>query len=277
MKLLSIFLFLCSIARVCAFAQTGAYERMFVFYCLLLDLEANGVNKKIVPDCPDCSNFNKFLQYIEQGKVQGDAPDITRETRPEVDDTARMLINKGHTGEYRSTLIHNSVKADRDIALMIDELSRFVEGTIDRLPREKDWIFEGLHKSIQRVKEHRLLGRADAYEKKVRQALEGLKDDEDKPLKDNKGNTLKVETQKVTYSLQPNPPQGHQSDYLRFSPAATLRSIQGTVSEEIYQRISNEIKSACVAASDDSHNRNIESAKKCSSAFCALKQLRNFS
>ncbi|EME81304.1 uncharacterized protein MYCFIDRAFT_198068 [Pseudocercospora fijiensis CIRAD86] len=121
-----------------AFSEPGAYERLFFYYAYLVDTQGGTKPaNKIATGCaklsgtrnPACS-FNEFIKYISPDNKA--ISDVTRNTAPNVDTTAHLLIEKGITGQYEAGRIRSDVpqgmRGATAVAFAMEGVSNFLQG-----------------------------------------------------------------------------------------------------------------------------------------------------
>lgn len=130
-------LLVATLGYVSAFAEPGAYERLWYYYTYLIDHSSNGgVATKYAVGCAKelgtggkpCS-FNQFIQYINADSEAKNF-DVTSENRPHVGNTARTLIDKGLTGAYNVKKIRPTLKT-ANVASLMSDINGFLEGKLD--------------------------------------------------------------------------------------------------------------------------------------------------
>lgn len=145
MKLLSLLLLavLLLVGKATAYSTTGAYERLWYYYAYLVDTDGGKTAAtKIAPGCSSFMNtkgrkpcsFNEFIEYIARIEKDAPKPDfkVTNDLAPDLEETAKLLQEKGLTGPYHNYRIRegiNNVNA-YGVAQVMESITGFLQGKL---------------------------------------------------------------------------------------------------------------------------------------------------
>lgn len=151
MKLLAlVFLIILALTgKAAAFAEAGAYERLWYYYAYLLD--TNGGTKKadkIAVDCyknlpknqkANACNFNQFIKHITTIDTNNPRTDfeVTKNLAPDVDATAKKLTDMALTGLYDVNKIYKGITGSgaAGTSALMNHLNNFVSGKLADAPQ----------------------------------------------------------------------------------------------------------------------------------------------
>lgn len=138
---------------------------MYFYYAYLIDGSKNGgTPAKIATGCASTmklgagrmGNFNQFVGFINN---LGRPVSVTNDAMPDIDRTAKALVDQRLTGEYDILKIMDL--KERSIPLLFQEVANFVKGNLDAASKSQ---LAGARTAIQRVSFYRKQANLDAMQ-----------------------------------------------------------------------------------------------------------------
>lgn len=153
-----------------AYSTPGAYERMWLYYSYLADVElGGGTAPMIAAGCPKsmgtggkpCS-FNQFVAYIERSSKPYS---LTNDKMPDVETMAQELEAKGYTRAYDITRVYPGLAKGSKFNTLFTKLGTYLSSSV-LFAVDDSVIKDSIKHALTAVARTRITATMDVLEKK---------------------------------------------------------------------------------------------------------------